>query len=477
MRVASGRAGATAYCSGVDVAAGEGADWRLSWSDGAVRPGLLMLARGELGHLDERVPSPAFAVTGDVAWGLVAADAVAVRLVHEDGAATEAAVVGPELDGRVAFAVELAEERPVALAAIDRSGAVLQSVELVPALDEQAERFGQRVTVRPVDRDGGRGVGRVVGEGSVGEVAWEYGVQVHGEDLHTSWQSRSPSGGGGGSGAGPMPQLAPGRIQLKGSGISGEVWHLEAVGDPSVASAALRLTTGEVIGLPALGRHLDLGVVFFAVGLPMAARASTLDALDARGAVSHRLWLAGSVSWLHASLDRRVEQVADAAAPLPAAVLDRWHSVLPGVEPAPGLEYAIEPGAVRDRWPFHPLLLPPDPGTWTIRATHHRFPMNQVVGISLVWEADGLLLAQSVAWSSGGTSRDEPNTEVRGRPARLDVLTAAVNGIDEIGVSWHEPAPDAEPLDGIWMSVTSSAPTATTEAILAFAESLTRVES
>lgn len=462
------------YCLRVaDVVVGEGADWRLSWSDSSRRGGLLMFAGGEVGHLDSREPAPAFAVTGNVAWGLVAADAVAVRLVHENGGMSEAAVLGPEFDARVAFVAELGDSRPATLTAVGRSGAILQAAELVPPLDESAERLGHRVSVRSVNRDGGRAVGRVVGEGSVVDATWEYGVQVLGDDLHTSWQSRSPSGGGGGSGAGPIPSLDRGRLQIKGTGSSGEIWHLEAVADPAVVSAVLRLTSGEVIELPALGGELDLGVVFFSVGLPVTARAATLDALDARGEVSHRLWLAGSVSWLHASLDRHIEQAANAAAPLPPAVMDRWRSVLPDVEPAPDLKFPIRPDDVRGRWPFRPLLVPREAGEWTIRATHHRFPINQVVGISLVWEATGFLLAQSVAWSSEKGYRDEPNTHVRGKPARLDVLTAEVNGIDEIGISWQEPSPGIEPMNGVWISVTSGSPTVTTEEVLAFAASLT----
>jgi hypothetical protein len=432
-----------------------------------------MLAGEVFGHLGIHERLPSFATAERVAWGLVPSEAIAVRVVLGEGGAVEGAVLAPDFDGRAAFCVELPHDRwPSRLVVIDRAGTVIRDDDLLPSAESSGAFVGEGVEVRSVDRDGGPAVGSVVGEGAVGDVRWEYGVHQVGAELHTFWRSRSPTGGGSSSGSEPTPAVPASTLRVQGCGAVGSVWRFEALAGLGIDRGVVHLATGETIELPLLGRHLDLGFGYLSVSLPLTARAVVLDGVDADGNLIDRVWLTSHLSWMNTMLDRQAEDALLAAAPLSEAVLRRWSSVFPGIPPSSSVEVDVDDQQVRDRWPIRPLLIPPGNGRWTLGGHHHRFPINQVVGISLVWQAATVVLAQSIAWLTKAGTRDEANVHVRGRPGRLDVFTAGVNNIDEITLTWHEPGEGLEPFTGVWITIAGHPAQITVEEMTALAETL-----
>ena len=207
--------------------------------------------------------------------------------------------------------------------------------------------------------------------------------------------------------------------------------------------------------------------------LPTDVRGRAVEGFDASGLLIDRCWLASSLSRLDASIDHHEEQTRQAAARPPEVVrrlLERVsRSRLPAVTvgaPHHVVE-RLDHSELLTRWPIRPLFLPPrsvgqGPGfvRWDLLTYWLRVPINQIVSIGLTATispgprpaeteelslADGsIIMSQSVVWMSGHGSSDAPNTEVRGRPARLNTFTIAENGFDELTISWSEDAAGLE---------------------------------
>jgi hypothetical protein len=482
--------------SEVSVAEGEirGLSWVLRWSSrgGGPMDGLRFLAGDSFGVLPPLAGSLiAFAVAEvqehSVVWGLVADDAVAVRVVDAGGDAAVETVIGPELGGSAAFVVVLRPGRePVVVEPLGRDGSTLCREPVVPEPTDVTD-VAERVQVRAVTRDSGRAHGTVVLEGSVDDATWEYGIAVSPDgELQTDFQLWHRGGGGGGGGAGPAPQPGPGRrLRVSGSGTAGDSWHLDGWADPAVTEVVLQLRSGERLRLPTAGHHLALGYVVFAVALPGDAVALVAEGLHADG---RRLaWedLRGRLAWIEGLMAEHREKHARASAPVPGAVRTLWHAAMGSVfeeaeqqrQGGDGRTRVVRPvrrADVAERWPIRPLLVPPqrDPESeqWILHGEHHRWEIGQVVGVGPVWfggpdlgekpDPDdrvsilgrgAIILRQFVTWSDPQPFRDPPNTSVRGRPAVLTQLTAAANNIDLVEFQWqeHPTAGLTEPLSGV----------------------------
>lgn len=391
-----------------------------------------------------------------LAWGVVDAAAVAVRIRDQRGTEAMGPVVGPELGGLSVFAIELAlDARPIAFDSIGRDGSVIESTIAVPTATD-AHDIGDRIDVRVVHRDAGSAFGTIIGEGSVDDGTWEYSVNLFEGEVDDHFTYRSPTGGGGGRGGGAAPRPGPGRrLRLKGSGASGDMWHLTGWADPVIDRVDVRLRSGEVLSVPVMGRELDASVVMFAIGLPDDARVAILDGYDADGAFVERTHVAGQLTWLERSLGESSELRHRAELPVPDAVERLWETVVGAGED--NVELLVPVDELATRWPIRPLLLAPAEREqrWAIVGGRHRFPISQVVSLALRCDlGSGLVLQQGVAWVEPGGQQDDPNTTVRGVPARLEELTLAVNNIDEVGLTWSEAlGTDVEPFRGLYLSI------------------------
>jgi hypothetical protein len=89
-----------------------------------------------------------------------------------------------------------------------------------------------------------------------------------------------------------------------------------------------------------------------------------------------------------------------------------------------------------------------------------------------------IILRQFVTWSDPQPFHDPPNTTVRGRPAALSELTAAVNNIDLVAFQWQEQATAGltEPLSGVWCSAEANPRHHRVEDLRRFTENLRSVD-
>lgn len=492
----------------------------LRWSSGGRGPmdGLRFLAGDSFGVSPPLAGSGiAFAVDEvqghAVVWGLVAEDVVAVRVIDAAGDAAVQAVIGPELEESAAFVVVVRPGRePVLVESLGRDGSTLGHEPVVPEPTGAAD-VAERIQVRPVTRDHGEARGTIVVEGTVDDATWEYGITVSPEgELQTDFRLWHHGGGGGGGGGGPAPQPGPGRrLRVDGSGTHGDTWNLSGWADPAVTEVVLQLRSGERLRLPTAGEQLALGYVVFAVALPGDAVALIAEGFDANGRRVAWEDLRGRLAWVEASIAEHREKHARASAPVPTRVQEFWHGAmgtrLEEAQPAPrrgGTRTQTVRLVRRDvtaRWPIRPLLVPTGwesrAERWILRGEHHRWDVGQVVGVGLVWfggpdldeEPDpddrvsilprgAIILRQFVTWSDPQPFHDPPNTTVRGRPAALSELTAAVNNIDLVAFQWQEQATAGltEPLSGVWCSAEANPRHHRVEDLRRFTENLRSVD-
>jgi hypothetical protein len=479
----------------LDVAAGPG--WRLVWQE-LERFGDFLSFVGPDRH-GQLAPDGAltFAWTtwdgGSVVWGLATDEAVAVRVSVTGGDAVVEPVLGPEVGGCAAFAVALpAGAEPDEVAVVGRHGEVLGSEAYLPVGDGAS--LADRVEVRAVQRDEGRGRGTVVLEGRVDDGTWEFAVSTFGTDVHTSFQLLRPGGGGGGGDGGPRPVWgAEPEVRVGGAGTSGPTWHLHGWATPDVASLAVHLAGGGVLRVPTGGLALALGFVAWAVALPDDRLAVVLDGLDAAGREVARVDVRGHLGFVRHHAREHRARAAGAAAPAPAAVESLW-SALGGGD---GQRFLVPVDAddVAARWPVRPLPLPPPGagGRFLLTGERHQGELHHNVHVSLLWldgpalpdvldpwnwvallDGGAVLVRQSTWWSAEPGTPETPTTEVRGHPAAAWEHTREVNNLDHLAYHWRQPLSGGAPAPwtGVAVSVEGHPAHHTPASLRALAEGL-----
>jgi hypothetical protein len=216
-------------------------------------------------------------------WGLAGPDAVAVRVIDTAGGVTSGPVVGPDLDGSSAFAVEMPPRaQPDQIEVIGREGPIARREAGLPA-PKDTSGVAARIDVRATDRDLGRG-GTVVYEGRVDEATWAYTIEIGAGQFRQHFALEG-EGVVRSTASGPVPRPEPGRwLTLTRSGESGRFWHFQGWAAMTVTSVTVHLESGERLEVPTTGHQLDLGFVVFALALPEDVQVLALDALDAGGA-------------------------------------------------------------------------------------------------------------------------------------------------------------------------------------------------